>query len=103
MSALCECLVTASGLSPIFARSTMARACERVGINPSTMNRNELLKALPAIRKALETFLPPGDVDKRKRELTKHTHLETVADILENPLLLSPTYALREGQSTVPI
>jgi hypothetical protein len=75
MSALFESLVTASGLSPIFARSTMKRACERAGINPDTMSRNELLKALPAIRKALETFLPPGDVDKRMREVTKLTHV----------------------------
>jgi hypothetical protein len=35
------------------------------------MGRGELLKALPAIRKALETFLPPEDVDKRMREISK--------------------------------
>jgi hypothetical protein len=53
----------------------MKRACERAGIDPDTMTRNDLLKALPAIRKALETFLPPGDVDKRMREVTKLTHV----------------------------
>jgi hypothetical protein len=35
------------------------------------MSRNDLLKALPGIRKALETFLPPEDVDKRMREISK--------------------------------
>jgi hypothetical protein len=71
MAALFESLVTASGLSPIFARSTMKRACERAGLNPDAMSRNDLLKALPGIRKALETFLPPEDVDKKMREISK--------------------------------
>ena len=71
MAALFESLVRVSGLSPIFAKSTIKRACERAGINAETMGRGELLKALPAIRKALETFLPPEDVDKRMREISK--------------------------------
>lgn len=68
---LFESLIAASGLSPIFARSTLKRACERVGIDPNSMTRSELARALPTIRKALETFLPPPDVDKRMKEITK--------------------------------
>lgn len=71
MAALFESLVAASGLSPIFARSTLKRACERAGIDPNMMTRSELSRALPSIRKALETFLPPPDVDKRMKEISK--------------------------------
>jgi len=68
-----ESLVAASGLSPIFARSTMKRAVERVGINTDTMTRADLSKALPSIRRVLETFLPPADVDTRMRIISKLT------------------------------
>lgn len=73
MSAVFESLVAASGLSPIFARSTMKRACERVGVNVETMTRADLSKALPSIRRVLETFLPPADVDARMRIISKLT------------------------------
>jgi hypothetical protein len=71
MSPIFENLVAASGLSPIFARSTMKRACERAGIPIETMNRADLTKALPSIRRVLETFLPPADVDARMRIISK--------------------------------
>jgi hypothetical protein len=70
-AALFENLVDASGLSPIFARSTLKRACERAGINVETMTKADLIKALPNIRKALETFIPVADVDARMRAISK--------------------------------
>lgn len=75
MAALFELLVEASGLSPIFARSTLKRACERAGINVETMTKAELIKALPNIRKALETFIPVADVDTRMRAISKLANL----------------------------
>lgn len=71
MAALFDQLVTASGLSPIFAHGTMKRAVERGGVNPNTMTRADLVKVLPSIRKALETFLPPVDVDAKMRAISK--------------------------------
>ena len=73
MSTVFESLVAASGLSPIFARSTMKRACERVNVNIETMTRADLSKALPSIRRVLETFLPPADVDARMKIISKLT------------------------------
>lgn len=73
MSAVFESLVVASGLSPIFARSTMKRAVERAGVNIETMTRADLSKALPSIRRVLETFLPPADVDARMKIISKLT------------------------------
>ena len=73
MSAVFESLVVASGLSPIFARSTMKRAVERVGVNVDAMTRADLSKALPSIRRVLETFLPPTDVDARMKIISKLT------------------------------
>ena len=75
MAALFELLVEASGLSPIFARSTLKRACERAGVNVDTMTKAELIKALPNIRKALETFIPVADVDTRMRAISKLANL----------------------------
>lgn len=71
MSALFESLIEASGLSPIFARSTLKRACERAGVNFETMTKSDLVRALPYIRKALETFIPIGDVEVRMRAISK--------------------------------
>jgi hypothetical protein len=70
-SPIFESLVDASGLSPIFARSTLKRACERAGINVDLMTKSDLAKALPNIRKALETFIPVSDVDARMRQISK--------------------------------
>jgi hypothetical protein len=71
MSNLFENIVEASGLSPIFARSTLKRACERAGVHVETMTKADLVKALPNIRKALETFIPVSDVDARMRAISK--------------------------------
>lgn len=75
VAALFDLLVDASGLSPIFARSTLKRACERAGVNVETMTKAELVKALPNIRKALETFIPVADVDTRMRAISKLANL----------------------------
>lgn len=73
MAALFDSVVQASGLSPIFAPSTLKRACERAGVNTETMTKQDLVKALPNIRKALETFMPMADVETRMRAISKLT------------------------------
>ncbi len=73
MAALFDSVVQASGLSPIFAKSTLKRACERAGVNVETMTKQDLVKALPSIRRALETFMPSGDVEVKMRAISKLT------------------------------
>jgi hypothetical protein len=70
-SVLFKQLVAASGLSPIFARTTMKRACERGGVAPHDLTRSDLLKVLPSIRQALETYLAPHVVEERMREIRR--------------------------------
>ena len=64
-------LISVSGLSPIFAHTTMKRACERGGVSPGQLTRSELLKMLPSIRQALETYLDPHAVEERMREIKR--------------------------------
>lgn len=73
VGALFDNLVQASGLSPIFAPSTLKRACERAGVNAETMTKADLVKALPFVRRALETFMPMQDVEARMRVISKLT------------------------------
>lgn len=68
-SSLFQQLVGASGLSPIFARTAMKRACERSGVPVNDLTRNDLIRALPAIRQALETYLAPHAVEDRMRAI----------------------------------
>jgi hypothetical protein len=75
VAGLFDLLVDASGLSPIFAKSTLKRACERAGVQTETMTKADLIKALPNIRKALETFIPVADVDARMRAISKLANL----------------------------
>jgi hypothetical protein len=70
-SSLFQQLIAASGLSPIFARTTMKRACERSGVAAEHLTRDDLIKALPSIRQALETYLAPHMVEDRIRAIRR--------------------------------
>ena len=55
-------LVALSGLSSLFADRTIARACARVGVEPTHLTSAELSRAIPAIEEALAVYLPPDEL-----------------------------------------
>lgn len=50
-------IVGASGLSPIFAESTVRRALTRVGIDPDAMTPADIARGLPSLEKTLVGYL----------------------------------------------
>jgi DNA-binding response OmpR family regulator len=58
-------VVTRSGLSSMIGPSTIARACERVGVDAKKMTAADLMRALPAIRQTLSMFLSRAEADER--------------------------------------
>ncbi|HMY18124.1 MAG TPA: hypothetical protein PKA58_17490 [Polyangium sp.] len=62
-------VIAASGLSEVFARGTIKRACSRVGVNAETMTPSELGRALPSIEQALAVFLPADQKDSRMQAI----------------------------------
>jgi DNA-binding response OmpR family regulator len=58
-------VVTQSGLSSLIGPSTIARACQRAGIDARTMKPSDLMQAMPAIRDTLCMFLAPEEADRR--------------------------------------
>ncbi len=62
-------VIAASGLSEVFARGTIKRACSRVGVNAETMSASELARALPSIEQALAVFLPADQKDSRMQAI----------------------------------
>lgn len=66
---LFEKVIAASGLSEVFARGTIKRACSRVGVNAETMNAADLARALPSIEQALAVFLPANQKDSRMQAI----------------------------------
>lgn len=49
-------LVQVSELSSLFARATLERALRRASVDPQRMNRSDLEKAIPEIRRSLSAF-----------------------------------------------
>lgn len=66
---LFEKVIAVSGLSEVFARGTIKRACSRVGVNAETMNPSELARALPSIEQALAVFLPADQKEGRMQAI----------------------------------
>jgi hypothetical protein len=58
-------LVKASGLASVFASAVVARACTRAGLDPRTLKRGDLTRALPALEQALGIYLPQDEVKTR--------------------------------------
>jgi hypothetical protein len=50
-------VVAASELSPLFASSTIERALRRAAVNPETMTRQELKRAMGELRRSLAGYL----------------------------------------------
>jgi len=62
-------VIAASGLSEVFARGTIKRACSRVGVTAESMSPAELARALGSIEQALSVFLPPDQKDSRMQAI----------------------------------
>ncbi|WP_225414549.1 response regulator [Stigmatella hybrida] len=79
--ALLERVVARSGLSPVIASSTIARACRRASVEPQQLSPVSLTQALPFIRDALRVFLTENETRQRMadiEELTRDAHLAVV-------------------------
>ena len=63
-SAFFDEVVARSGLSPVIAPTTIARACRRAGVDPQMLNPVSLERALPSIRHTLAIFLEEKEVEK---------------------------------------
>jgi len=58
-------LVSASGLSAVFARASLSRAIARVAAKPETLSPDQLKAALPDVEKVLSLFLAGDELNKR--------------------------------------
>jgi hypothetical protein len=59
-----EKVVAACGLSDVFAKTTIRRACERAGVKPEAFAPEDIERVVPHIRKSLKVFLPPEEVER---------------------------------------
>jgi|GEM_PF-3480149 len=57
MSELFERVVEVSGLSPLFARNALQRACTRAGVQATALTRADLRTAMPEIERTIRTYL----------------------------------------------
>jgi hypothetical protein len=57
MSTLFDRVVETSGLSPLFARNALQRACARAGVEPKVLTPSALRTALPEIERTIQTYL----------------------------------------------
>jgi hypothetical protein len=64
-----ELVIAASGLSSVFARGAIMRACERANVVAELMTSTDLKRALPEIERALRVFLTGEDLAKRMAEV----------------------------------
>jgi len=69
VDSLFEQVVERSGLSPVFARGTIQRACSRVGVDAARMKRDDLERALPSLTAALSVFLQPHELKERLNDI----------------------------------
>jgi len=63
-------VVAASGLSPVFGRSAIERACMRVQVVTAELTPATLATALDSIRRALAVFLKPAELEQRMAAIT---------------------------------
>jgi DNA-binding response OmpR family regulator len=58
------------GLNSMLARDTLAKTLDRLSIDPRSMNRDDLMRALPAIRQTLGMFFSAEEIKTRVDALT---------------------------------
>ncbi|WP_224244610.1 response regulator [Hyalangium gracile] len=68
-------VVACSGLPPVIAATTVARACHRANVDPEILDEEKLLRSLPFIREALRIFLTEHETRKRM------VHIEALANV----------------------
>lgn len=56
-SPLFEQVVAASGLSAVFARSSVKRVLDRAGVDPANFRRGDLQRLMPEFERLLKGFL----------------------------------------------
>jgi len=61
-STLFGALVDQCGLSSLFAKSVVTRACTRAGVNPEQIPRTKLSGLLAEIEVGIQSFLDPDEV-----------------------------------------
>jgi hypothetical protein len=69
MGSLFDEIVTASGLAPVIAVTVVERALSRAGVNPTTLTRRTLQRALPELQSALEVYFDAEEVRTRMRRI----------------------------------
>jgi hypothetical protein len=57
MSDLFEQVIESSGLSPLFARNALRRACSRAGVEADILTPAALRSALPEIERTIQTYM----------------------------------------------
>lgn len=86
-------VVMKSGLSSLIGPSTIARACQRAGVDSRTMTAAELMRALPSIRETLGMFLSREEAKLRSDAITELAREAYIAR--------RPTYSLPPDLSRV--
>jgi DNA-binding response OmpR family regulator len=71
---LLDRVVMKSGMSSLIGPSTIARACERAGVDAKTMTPADLVRALPSIRKTLSMFLARDEAQLRGDAIAALAH-----------------------------
>jgi hypothetical protein len=66
-------LLTATGLSPVFARASITRALARVSAKPDTLSVDQIKTALPELEKVLRVFLQADELPKRLADIQRLT------------------------------
>jgi hypothetical protein len=64
-------VVSASGLSAVFADAVITRACKRAGVDPERLDPASLAQALEAIEATLRVYLPPEEREPRLAALRR--------------------------------
>src|SRR5689334_20632526 len=57
--------VATTGLSPIFAESSIRRACKRAGVDPEGFSKADIQKIISDMERILSLYLPPNEVQQR--------------------------------------
>ena len=66
-----EQLVEQCGLSKLFARRAMERACERAGVEADQLQLTDLALLMPEIDRAIRPFLEPDEHQAALARLTQ--------------------------------
>ncbi len=66
---LFDLVVERSGLSRIFARGVVQRACAHAGLEPALLRPHDLPKLMPHLQTIIGVYMPPDEVQRRLLDL----------------------------------